>query len=81
MAELFGRDRTVITRHIKNIFKEGELDETLVCAKNAQPKKYGRRENHIQLAETIFYNLDVIISVFGLWRKTTYYTPQTAESA
>ena len=35
MAELFGRDRTVITRHIRNIFKEGELDESLVCAKNA----------------------------------------------
>ncbi|MDY3849051.1 MAG: RhuM family protein [Prevotella sp.] len=63
MAELFGRDRSVITRHIRNIFKEGELDETLVCAKNAQPKKYGRRDDHIQLAETTFYNLDVIISV------------------
>lgn len=63
MAELFGRDRSVIARHIRNIFKEGELDETLVCAKNAQPKKYGRREEYIQLAETTFYNLDVIISV------------------
>ena len=41
MAELFGRDRTVIARHIRNIFKEGELDASLVCAKNAQPKKYG----------------------------------------
>ena len=38
MAELFRRDRTVIARHIRNIFKEGELDKTLVCAKNAQPK-------------------------------------------
>ena len=63
MAELFGRDWSVITRHIRNIFKEGELDETLVCAKNAQPKKYGRRDDHIQIAETTFYNLDVIISV------------------
>ena len=35
MAELFGRDRSVIARHIKNIFKEGELEEALVCAKNA----------------------------------------------
>ena len=49
MAELFGRDRTVITRHIKNIFSEGELDESLVCAKNAQAKKYGRRENFVQI--------------------------------
>lgn len=63
MAELFGRDRTVVGRHIRNIFKEGELDETLVCAKNALPKKYGRREDYSQLAETTFYNLDVIISV------------------
>ena len=38
MAELLGRDRTVIARHIRNIFKEGELDETLVCAKNAHTK-------------------------------------------
>ena len=35
----------------------------MVCAKNAQPKKYGRRDDHIQIAETTFYNLDVIISV------------------
>ena len=33
MAELFGRNRTVITRHIRNIFKEGELDENITCAK------------------------------------------------
>ena len=63
MAELFGRDRTVITRHIRNIFREGELDETLVYAKNAQAKKYGRRENFVQISETTYYNLDVIISV------------------
>lgn len=63
MAELFGRDRTVIARHIKNIFKEGELDETLVCAKNAHTKKYGRREGYTQTSEIVFYNLDVIISV------------------
>ena len=63
MAVLFGRDRTVITRHIRNIFKEGELEESLVCAKNAQPKKYGRRNDFEQITETTFYNLDVIISV------------------
>ena len=63
MAVLFGRDRTVITRHIRNIFKEGELEESLVCAKNAQPKKYGRRKDFEQITETTFYNLDVIITV------------------
>ena len=35
MAELFGRDRTVLMRHIRNIFKEGELDENITCAKFA----------------------------------------------
>ena len=43
MAMLFGRDRTVIGRHIRNVFKEGELNESSVCAKFALPKKYGRR--------------------------------------
>ena len=43
MAELFQRDRTVIGRHINNIFKEGELEESLLCAKFAQAKDYGRR--------------------------------------
>jgi hypothetical protein len=35
MAELFGVDRTVITKHLGNIFKEGELSEDSVCAKIA----------------------------------------------
>ena len=63
MADLFQKDRTVISRHIRNVFKEGELDESLVCAKFALPKKYGRREGYIQEAEVTIYNLDVIISV------------------
>ena len=63
MAELFGRDRTVITRHINNCFKEGELDRNITCAKFAHTKKYGRREGFEQVTETTVYNLDVIISV------------------
>ena len=63
MAMLFGRDRTVITRHINNCFKEGELEKSLVCAKIAHTEKYGRREGHTQTKYTEFYNLDVIISV------------------
>ena len=63
MAELFGKDRTTINRHISNIFKEGELDENLVCAKNAQTKNYGRRSGFTQIKEITLYNLDVIISV------------------
>lgn len=63
MAELFGKDRTTINRHITNIFKEGELDEFLVCAKNAHTKNYGRRSGFTQIKEITLYNLDVIISV------------------
>jgi len=63
MALLFGRDRTVIGRHIRNIFLEGELKESLVCAKIAHTEKYGRRVGHSQKVESKYYNLDVIISV------------------
>lgn len=63
MAELFGRDRTVISRHVNYCFKEGELDKSLVCAKFAHTKKYGRHDGFEQVVETEYYNLDVIISV------------------
>lgn len=63
MAELFQKDRTVIGRHINNIFKEGELDKSLVCANFAHTKEYGRREGFTQTKNTIYYNLDEIISV------------------
>lgn len=58
MAELFGRDRTVITRHINNCYKEGELDKNITCAKFAHMGK-----DQDQTYETTMYNLDVIISV------------------
>ena len=41
IADLFGVDRTVITKHIGNIFKEGELDEKLVCANFAHTTQHG----------------------------------------
>lgn len=63
MAELFQRDRTVISKHIKNIFQEGELDETVVCAQCAHTTKHGAIENKTQIAYTKYFNLDVIISV------------------
>ena len=40
MTQLFQRDKSTISRHIKNIFEDGELDESLVVAKFATPKKY-----------------------------------------
>ena len=58
MAELFQKDRTVISRHIRNVFNEGELEEQSTCAKFAHMGNDG-----LQQYETVMYNLDVIISV------------------
>lgn len=60
MANLFGVDRTVIVRHIRNIYKSEELYEDATCAKNAQVQEEGGRK----VRRTIpYYNLDMIISV------------------
>ncbi len=58
MAELFGKDRTVIGRHIRNAIEDGEIDPTIMCAKYAHMGKDGD-----QVYKTDIYNLDVIISV------------------
>ena len=63
MAELFDVDRTSISRHLKNIFEEGELDEKVVSAKFAHTTEHGAIEGKSQTHETKFYNLDAIISV------------------
>ncbi len=42
MAELFGVDRSVITKHLKNIFDTGELDKDSVCVKNAHTAEDGK---------------------------------------
>ena len=63
MAELFQKDRTVITRHINNVFKEGELNREEVSAKIAHTTLHGAIEGKTQTQELVLYNLDVIISV------------------
>lgn len=63
MATLFGRDKSTISRHIKNIFQDGELEEKVVVAKFATTTQHGAMENKIQSHDVNFYNLDVIISV------------------
>ena len=63
MAKLFGRDRTVISRHINSIFKDNELDRKEVCAKFAHTTRHGSLFDKTQTRELDFYNLDVIISV------------------
>ena len=63
MAVLFGRDQSVIARHITNIFKEGELEKEVVYAKFAYTTQHGAIEGKTQVKEVGLYNLDVIISV------------------
>ncbi|MFH1232880.1 MAG: virulence RhuM family protein, partial [Patescibacteria group bacterium] len=60
IAELFGVERSVVTKHLQNIFQEGELDKNLTCAKNAQVQTEGSRQ---VTRDVEFYNLDAIISV------------------
>lgn len=57
MAELFGRDKSVISRHLSNVFKEQELDKDSVVAKNATTAADGKTY------KVDYYNLDAIISV------------------
>lgn len=63
MAELFGVDKSTISRHLKNIFSEGELDEKVVVAKIATTTPHGAIVGKTQTTDTQFYNLDAIISV------------------
>lgn len=63
ITELFQRDRTVITKHINNVFKEGELDEKLVSANFAHTTQHGAIPGKTQESLVKYYNLDVIISV------------------
>jgi len=63
MTKLFDRDRTVITRHINNIFKDGELQKKEVCAKFAHTTEHGALTNKTQTRELDYFNLDMIISV------------------
>ena len=57
MSQLFGVDRTVISKHLKNIFESSELQQDSVCAKFAHTAEDGKIYN------TQFYNLDAVISV------------------
>ncbi|MEE6030879.1 virulence protein RhuM/Fic/DOC family protein [Avibacterium paragallinarum] len=57
MADIFGRDKSVISRHLRNIFNEGELIKNSVVAKNATTASDGKTY------QVEFYNLDAIISV------------------
>ena len=58
ISNLFNVDRTVITKHINNIYKEEELEENITCAKIAHMGNNGKQNYN-----TKYYNLDMIISI------------------
>ncbi|MCO5132457.1 MAG: virulence RhuM family protein [Xanthobacteraceae bacterium] len=60
IAQLFGVDRSVITKHIANVYAEGELDAEATSAKIAQVRQEGSRRVERQIEH---YNLDAVISV------------------
>lgn len=60
LTKLFKIDRTGITRHINNIYKDEELEENTTCAKIARVKKEGNRSVTRNIS---YYNLDMIISI------------------
>jgi len=63
MASLFGKGRSTVTEHIRNVFLEGELQEEVVCRKFRHTTQHGAIEGKTQNVFVTFYNLDVIISV------------------
>ena len=63
MASLFGVGVPAISKHLKNIFEEGELDEKVVVSKMEITSQHGAIEGLVQTNITSFYSLDAIISV------------------
>ena len=63
MSQLFGVQTPAISKHLKNIFESGELDETVVVSKMEITTQHGAIEGKTQQIETNFYHLDAIISV------------------
>ena len=63
IATLFDVSKLTISRHLTNIFKEGELDEKVVVSKMEITTQHGAIAGKTQHKLTQFYNLDAIISV------------------
>jgi hypothetical protein len=75
MAELFQRNKSTISRHIKNVFEEGELQKEMVVANFATTSQHGAIEGKTQTHEVEYYNLDMIISVGGTHKKLLLVRP------
>lgn len=63
MSELFGVGVPAISKHLKNIFEEGELQEEVVISKMETTTAHGALTDKTQTSQTNFYNLDAVISV------------------
>ncbi len=63
IAELFGVKRPAITKHLKNIFKEGELEENSTCSILEHTTQHGAISGKTQTTKVMYYNLDAILSV------------------
>ncbi|MDO5637682.1 MAG: RhuM family protein [Myroides sp.] len=63
IAALFGRDKSVVSRHIKNIFKEEELNKDVVVAFFATTTQHGAIKGKTQTKQVAYYNLDMLLSV------------------
>ena len=61
MAELFQRNKSTVSRHIKNVLDDGELDKDVVVAFFATTTKHGAIEGRTQERKVAFYNLDMIM--------------------
>ena len=67
---MLNKGRATISGHISNIFKEGELEEKVVCRKFRKTTQHGALEGNTQSKGVKYYNLDVIISVGYRVKKT-----------
>lgn len=63
IAQIFNIDRSVVSKHIKNIFLDKELNEKLVCANFAHTTKHGSIQDKTQTRNLEHYNLDIILAV------------------
>jgi len=63
LSVLFEKDRTVISKHLKNIFESGELEEKVVCANFTHTTQHGAIEGKTQQTEVKYYNLKAIVAV------------------
>jgi len=63
ISQLFDIDRSVVSRHIKNIFKDAELDKNMVCAKFEHTTEHGAIKGKQQTRDIEYYSLDIILAI------------------